>query len=272
MGFLDSLVNSHCIHPLGSQFRPTSTSFDHRRLESPGYFQQPSSGLVLVRGDPHVHPSLHPGATHLGVASQFLALALDVDGLIAAPFGRLQVVQMRRHHGAPGRGQAELLGGAAEDGGRGFEGLEVLRRKNMGPGEGGVLGHVLEQVRVFVGQGAGPEALVELGQAGRGVGPAVRVMPDAGQLDDLIVGPEPRQPVLLEALHQRRPRVFVHADEVGGRVVGGAELLVVGAPELGEMGPGDGRAAEADDGGDGGRRGVERVRRGGAQRFEQGRV
>lgn len=40
--------------------------------------------------------------------------------------------------------------------------------------------------------------------------------------------------------------MLVGADEVGGRVVGGAELFVVGSPELGEVGPGDGGGAESD--------------------------
>ncbi len=237
-----------------------------------GYFQEPPPGFIVIGCDPHIHPGLPPGPAHLIIAGQFLSLPLDVDGLIAALFGRLQVFQMGRDHGAFAGPQAELFGGAPIDGGRGLEGLEVLGRQDPAPGEAGMFGHVLEQVDVLVRQRARPEPSVEGFQPGRGVGPGVGIMPDAGEGHDLVVRPQADQAVFLQALHQGRARMFVHGDETGGRVVGGAEFFVVGPPELREMGPGNDPHAEPDRGGDGGRGGVERVRGRGAEGFEHGRM
>ena len=54
--------------------------------------------------------------------------------------------------------------------------------------------------------------------------------------------------------------------------MGGAEFFVVGPPELRKMRPAKIHQAEADDGGDGGSRGVESVRCRGAEGFEKRRM
>ena len=71
-------------------------------------------------------------------------------------------------------------------------------------------------------------------------------MPYLRYLFDLVVSPQLGDAVVFEQLHERVVVVLVDGDECGGGIVGVCELGVAVTPCLGERGPGDFGALEAE--------------------------